>query len=154
MPVKPTGKPCHSTIQSGSSCSDLVGPSLPQGPHSELEGAPRDMLAPVFNIDNVRSHFLRDKADAVGAVLSFDDLCVLRLPCRTRHLSCHLLVPSLTCKGVVGGGVNSLCFLLYMLKWAYHQSSTVIALKLSVVHSAVLEKIIFELIHMKSLRIE
>ena len=94
--VKATWDPCHSSVQSGSSCSDLVGSSLPQGPHSELEGAPGDMLAPVFNVYCMSSHLLRNEADAVGAVLSFNDLCILRLPSRTRDLSRHLLVTCLT----------------------------------------------------------
>ncbi len=93
---QPTWDPCHSSVQPGSSCSDLVGPSLSQGPHSELEGAPGDVLAPVFNVNSMSSHLLRDEADAVGAVLSFNDLCVLRLSSRTRHQSCHLLVTCLT----------------------------------------------------------
>ena len=31
---QPTWDPCDSSVQAGSSCSDLVGPSLSQGPHS------------------------------------------------------------------------------------------------------------------------
>lgn len=93
---QPTWDPCHSSVQAGSSCSDLVGPSLSQGPYGELEGAPGDVLAPVFNVNSVSSHLLRDEADAVGAVLSFNDLCVLHLSSRTRHLSRHLLVTCLT----------------------------------------------------------
>lgn len=95
---QPTWDPCHPSVQPGASCSDLVGPSLSQGPHSELEGAPRDVLAPVFNVHNVRPHLLRDEADTVGAVLSSDDLCVLHLPTGTRHLSRHLLVTGFTCR--------------------------------------------------------
>lgn len=93
---QPTWDPCHPSIQASSSCSDLVGPSFSQGPHSELEGAPGDVLAPILNVNSVSTHLLRDEADAVGAVLSFDDLCVLCLSSRTRHLSGHLLVTCLT----------------------------------------------------------
>lgn len=96
MLSEPTRDRCDSTVQSGSTCSNLMGPSLPQGPHGELEGAPRDVLAPVLNTDDVRSHLLGDEANAVRAVLSFKDLCVLRLPSRACHLSCHLLVTCFT----------------------------------------------------------
>lgn len=100
---EPTWDPCHSSVQAGSSSSDLVGPSFSQGPHSELEGAPGDVLAPIFHVNSVSSHLLRDEADAVGAVLSFNDLCVLRLSSRTRHLSRHLLGTCLTWEGGGGG---------------------------------------------------
>lgn len=93
---KPTRDPCYSSVQTGSSCSDLVGSTFSQRPHSELEGAPGNVLAPIFNVYSVSSHLLRDEADAVGAVLAFNDLCFLRLPSRTGHLSRHLLVTCLT----------------------------------------------------------
>lgn len=91
-----TWDPCHSSVQPRPPCPDLVGPSLSQWPHSELEGAPGDVLATIFNVNSVSSHLLRYEADAVGAVISFNDLCVLRLSSRTRHLSCHLLLTCLT----------------------------------------------------------
>lgn len=101
---EPTWDPCYSSVQAGSSSSDLVGPSFSQRPHSELERAPRDVLAPILHVHSVSSHFLRDKADAVGAVLPFDDLCILRLPSGTCHLSCHLLGTCLTWGEGGGGG--------------------------------------------------
>lgn len=101
---EPTWDPCYSSVQASSSGSDLVGPSFSQRPHSELEGTPRNVLAPILHVHSVSSHFLRDKADAVGAVLPFDDLCILHLPSRTRHLSRHLLGTCLTWEGGRGGG--------------------------------------------------
>ncbi|KAF3857533.1 hypothetical protein F7725_010734, partial [Dissostichus mawsoni] len=71
-------------------------PPLPQWPHSELEGAPGDVLVPVLHVHGVRAHLLRDEAHAVGAVFPPDDLRVLRLSSGTRHLSRHLLAARLT----------------------------------------------------------
>lgn len=91
----PTWDSSHSSVQARAAGSSLVSPPFPEGAHSELEGAPGDVLAPVLHMNGVGAHFLRDEADAVGAVLSSEDLCVLGLAPRTGHLSRHLLPPRL-----------------------------------------------------------
>lgn len=86
---QPTWDPCDSSVQAGPSCSDLVGPSLSQGPHSELEGAAGDVLAAVLDIDSVGSHFLRDEAHAVGAAPSIHNVSIQGFPTGAGHLSRH-----------------------------------------------------------------
>lgn len=80
---------CYASLQARASCTDLVCSPLPHGPHSELEGAPRDVLASVFDIDRVGSHFLWDEADAVRAAASIHKISVHRFPIGAGHLGCH-----------------------------------------------------------------
>lgn len=79
----------HASLQARSSCTDLVCSSLTHGPHSKLEGATGDVLAPVFDIDSVGSNFLRDEAHTVGAAPSIHDVSVHCFPTGTGHLSRH-----------------------------------------------------------------
>lgn len=88
---KLTWDTCHTPFQPWATCSNLVGSTLPQGPHRELEGAPRDMLASVLNADSVGAHFLGHESDAVGAVLTLHNLCGLHFATRAGHLGSHLL---------------------------------------------------------------
>lgn len=85
----------HASLQARTSCADLVCSSLPHGPHSELEGASRDVLASVLDIDCVGSNFLRDEAHTVGAAPSIHDVSVHCFPAGAGHLSRHGLRASL-----------------------------------------------------------
>lgn len=63
--------------------------SLTHGPHSKLEGATRDMLASVLDIDSVGSNFLGDEAHTVGAAPSIHNVSIHCFPTGAGHLSRH-----------------------------------------------------------------
>lgn len=88
----------YPSLQTRSSGADLVRSSLTHGPYSELEGASGDMLAPVLDVDGVRSHFLGDEPYAVGAVPSVHDVGVHRFPTGAGDLSRHGLSTTLDCR--------------------------------------------------------
>lgn len=88
----------YTSLQTRSSGADLVSSPLTHWPYSELEGAAGDMLAPVLDIDGVGSHFLRDEADAVGAVPSIHDVSIHGFPTGAGDLSRHGLRTALDCR--------------------------------------------------------
>lgn len=88
----------YPSLQTRSSGADLVRSSLAHRPYSELEGASRDMLASVLDVDGVRSHLLRDEAHAVGAVPSVHDVSIHRFPTGAGDLSRHGLRTALDCR--------------------------------------------------------
>lgn len=81
----------HASFQARSSCADLVSSSLPHGPHSKLEGAARDVLASVLDVDSVGSNFLWDEAHAVGAAPSIHYVSICCFPTGAGHLCSHCL---------------------------------------------------------------
>lgn len=84
-----TWRSSYASLEAGTPCTDLVRPTLTHGTHSELERAAGDVLAPVLDVDGVRSDFLGDEAHAVGAAASIHDVSVHCFPTGAGHLSCH-----------------------------------------------------------------
>ncbi len=86
-----TGCSSHASFQARSSCADLVRSTFPHGSHSKLEGAARDVLASVLDVDSVGSNFLGDEAHAVGAAPSIHYVSIRCFPTGAGHLSSHCL---------------------------------------------------------------
>lgn len=82
---------CQSSLQSRTSCSHFGGPTLSQWPHSELEGAPRHVDAPVPHAHTVHAHLCWHKAHAVGVVPHSNQLSRLTGSRGGGDLSCDVL---------------------------------------------------------------
>lgn len=86
----------HASFKTRTSCTDFMCSAFTHGPHRELEGASRDVLASVLDVYSVGSDFLRDEAHTICAAPAIYDVGVHRFPTGAGHLCCHGLRTTLS----------------------------------------------------------